>query len=434
MEYVSILGIVLGVAAFVFLSFKRVNMFLGTIVATVIVALLSGLNLYETITDTYIAGFTGFIKTYFLLFCLSAVFGRAMEDSGCARRIAVSLANLTRRSKKNTKFLSVLILPLFYFFLSYSGINGFVVVFTVLTIGRELFHEVDAPWILYPYGSAGIQPAIIMGGSLYITNIMASQGFGTPLTSMMGLSVVCALVCAAVVVIMLYFEIKKYEKRNEGFFPSGDEIMKVKLESIPDEALPNIWIAVVCLASPVASILLFKLPPIVGLLIGAVLCCILNYKKFKSVKQTLSTGVTASAAPIVNVCAAVGFGAVIKVVPGFTRIFELLSTLPDIYCGILLSLIFCSVIGSSSTHLPVVLPDIVEKFASAGMSAELGHRMTTLSVWSYMTPHNSGPVNAITLSRINFAKAAWIYFKTAALPGFCAMVVALIAIKLGIVA
>lgn len=431
MAYLSILGIVLGVAAFIYLSFKRINIFMGTIVATFLVALFSGIDVYKAITETYMVGFTGFIRTYFLLFCLSAVFGRAMEDSGCARKIAVALANLTRKSKKNVKFTSVLILPLFYFFLSYSGINGFVVVFTVLTIGRELFREVDAPWILYPYGSAGIQPAIILGGSLYITNIMAARGFETPLTSMMGLSIVCAIVCAVVVVIMLYIDIRKYEKKGEGFFPSGEEIMKVKLESIPDEALPNIWNAVICLASPVASILIFKLTPVLGLLVGTVLCCILNFKKFKSVKTTLSVGVTSSAAPIVNVCGAVGFGAVIKIVPGFTMIYDLLNQLPPIYCAILLSLIFCSVIGSSSTHLPVVLPDMVEKFAAAGVSAELGHRMTTLSVWSYMTPHNAGPVNAITLAKINFAQAAWIYFKTAALPGFCAMVVALIALQMG---
>lgn len=433
MEYLSIAGIVLGVGAFIYLSFRRYNMFMGTLVATLVVAATSQLDIYKSITDTYMVGFTGFIKTYFLLFCLSAVFGRTMEDSGCARKIAVALAGITRRSKTNAKFYSLLILPLFYFFLSYSGINGFVVVFTVLTIGRELFHEVDAPWILYPYGSAGIQPAIILGGSLYITNIMAAKGFDTPLTSMMGLSVVCAIVCAIGVVIMLYFDVKKFERRKEGFFPSGEEIMKVRLESMPDDQLPHVVTAIVCLASPVASILFFGFTPIIGLLIGTVLCCLLNLKKFKSVKGTLSLGITSSAAPIVNICGAVGFGAVLKIVPGFTLIFSALDTLEPMYSALAINLIFCSVIGSSSTHLPIVLPDLVERFAAAGFSPELGHRMSTLSVWSYMTPHNSGPVNAITLSKISFAPAAWLYFKTAAVPGFFAMLVAIIAIKLGYV-
>lgn len=435
MEILSVFGIILGVAVFVFLSFKRVNMFIGTVAASLVVAILSGMNPITAILDTYNTGFANFIKSWFLIFAMSAVFGRVMEDSGCARKIGLSLANLTRRSKKNAKFLSVLILPLFYFFLSFSGINGFVVVFTVLAIGRELFHEVDAPWILYPYGSAGIMPAIILGGSLYITNLMAAEGFGTPLTSMMGLSIVCAIVCAAVMAIMLYFDLKKYEKRNEGFFPSGEEIMKVQIGNTrPDEELPNLVIAFICLFSPVFTILVFNLEPVLGLLIGTVLCSILNLKKFDGLMKTLSAGVVASAAPIVNVCAAVGFGAIIKVTPGFQAIYDLINRLPDLYGGILLSLIFCSVIGSSSTHLPVVLTNVVEKFAAAGISAELGHRLTTLSVFTYMVPHNSGPVNAISLSRINFAQAAWIYFKTAALPGLCALIVALIAMKLGIVA
>ena len=229
-----------------------------------------------------------------------------------------------------------------------------MVVFTVLAIGRELFHEVDAPWILYPYGSAGISPAIILGGSLYITNLMAAEGFATPLTSMMGLSIVCAIVCAVVMVIMLYFDLKKYERKGEGFFPSGAEIMKVQIGNTrPDNELPNLVVAFICLFAPVVSILLFDLEPVLGLLIGTVLCVVLNLKKFDNILRSLS--------------------------------------------------------------------------------AEMGHRLTTLSVFTYMVPHNSGPVNAITLSKINFPKAAWIYFKTAAIPGFCAMAVALIALRLGIV-
>ena len=434
MGTLSVIGIILGVAAFVFLSFKRVNMFIGTIVASSIVALLSGLDLYTSITDTYITGFSGFIKTLFLVFCMSAVFGRVMEDSGSARKLGLSLAKLTRKSKNNVKFLSVLILPLFYFFLSFSGINGFVVVFTVLAIGRELFSEVDAPWILYPYGSAGIQPAIIMGGSLYITNLMAANGFETPLTSMMGLSIVCAIVCAAVVVIMLYFDLKKYERRGEGFYPSGTEIMKVQISNRPEEELPPLGIAIISLLTPVVTILAFNLAPVLGLLTGSIVCVVLNLKRFTNLLDTVSLGVSASAAPIINVCAAVGFGAIIKITPGFQQIYELINQMPSLYGGLLMNLIFCSVIGSSSTHLPIVLPNIVEKFAAAGISSELGHRITTLSVFTYMTPHNSGPVNAISLSKINFATAAWIYFKTAALPGLCALLVALLAMKLGIVA
>ncbi len=434
MGVLSVIGIILGVGVFVFLSFKRVNMFIGTIAASLIVAALSNFNLYTSITDTYITGFTGFIKTWFLVFCMSAVFGRVMEDSGCARKLGLSLANAARRSKNNVKFFSVLILPLFYFFLSFSGINGFVVVFTVLAIGRELFAEVDAPWILYPYGSAGIQPAIILGGSLYITNLMSAEGFGTPLTSMMGLSIVCAIVCAAVVVVMLYFDLKKYEKKGEGFYPSGTEIMKVQVVSKKNEELPPLWISVVSLASPVVTILLFDLPPVLGLLIGTIVCVLLNLKRFSNVLSTLSNGVTSSAAPIVNVCAAVGFGAIIKITPGFQLIYEMMNQMPSLYGGLLMNLMFCSVIGSSSTHLPIVLPNIVEKFTEAGLSAELGHRITTMSVFTYMTPHNSGPVNAISLSKINFATAAWLYFKTSALPGLCALLVALAAFRLGLVA
>ena len=433
MEYLSLLGIVLGVGIFVFLSFKSVNMFLGTLVATIVVAAFSGLNPYTVITDTYIISFSNYISQYFLLFCLSAVFGRVMEESGCARKIAMALASVTKRSKKNAKFFSVMILPLFYVFLSYSGINGFVVVFTVLAIGRELFREVDAPWILYPYGSGGIQPAMMLGGSLYITNIMAADGFGTGLDSMMGLSIVCALVCFLVLALMLYMDLKKYEKRNEGFLPTGEEILKVSLDSMPDDQLPNLIIAIISMASPVVSIMLFDLPPVLGLLVGTILCVVLNFKKFTSIKKTIGNGIVSSAAPIVNTCGAVGFGAVLKVVPGCNVIFGAIDLLPPLYSAIVVNLVFCAVIGSSSSHMPVVINDIVERFTLAGVSPALGQRLTTMSVCAYMTPHNSGPVNAMTLAKFPIAKASWIYFKTTFFPGIVALAVGIAAYKLGIV-
>lgn len=194
-------------------------------------------------------------------------------------------------------------------------------------------------------------------------------------------------------------------------------------------------VSIICLFIPVLSIILVsKVTPVLGLLLGIIVCVTLNFTKYKSVIQSLSNGVTSSAAPIVNVCGAVGFGTVLKMTGGFQLSYDLLGMLPPLYGGILTSLIFCSVIGSSSTHLPIVLPNIVEKFSEAGLSPALGHRMTTLSVFTYKMPHNAGPVNAITLSRISFTKAALIYFKTAAVPGACAMLVALIAIWLGLVA
>ncbi|MGL5512504.1 MAG: hypothetical protein ACRDBM_04595, partial [Sporomusa sp.] len=378
-------------------------------------------------------GFSGFIKSYFLLFFVSALFGRIMDDCGAVRKVALSIASVTKRSRR-PKFWTLCIMPLFYAFLGYSGINGFVCIFTILAIGRELFIECDIPWRLYPVGSAGMQPAIILGGSIYITNIIVADNFGTPLTAMMGLSVVCTIVCILAIGVCIHWELRKFEKRNEGFLPSGEAIKSMQIEAPrPMEELPNIICAVIPLIAPVALIIIFKIDPIIGLLIGSALGLIMNFKYLKSIRATINNGLLSAGSPIINTCGAVGFVAIIRLTPGFQTLIDTLSNLPGVFSGVSLVMLMCAVVGSSSTFLPSTLPVIMEKFAEAGISNELAHRLTTLGITSYMTPHNSGPVNAITLCKLNIREVAWLYFKMTFIPGTAALAVALIAYGFGIV-
>ena len=215
---ISLLGIGLGVAAFIFLCFKGINVFLNCVVASIIVVAIGGLNIFEAITESYMKGFSEFINSYFLLFFVSALFGRIMDDCDAVRKVVLSIASITKRSRR-PKFWTLCLMPFFYAFLGYSGINGFVCIFTILAIGRELFIECDIPWRLYPIGSGGLQPALILGGSINITNIIVANNFETPLTAMMGLSVVCTIVCILTIGVCIHWELRKFEKRNEGFLP-----------------------------------------------------------------------------------------------------------------------------------------------------------------------------------------------------------------------
>lgn len=438
MEMLSFVGIILGLVCFIFLSMKRVNLFLGTLVATVIVAVFSQMNVLTALSDTYMSGFTSFIKQYLLLFFGSAIFGKCVEDSGCARKAGLALmkvaAVLGRGDAKRTKFTTIIMLTIIYFFMAFSGINGFVLVFTLLAIGREMFHDLDIPWYLYPYGSGGIAPAALCASSLYMSNIMFADGFGVEITSEAGLSIVAVIVSMAVLYIMLYLELRKVEKKNDRFLPTGQGVMTVKMETVPDDKLPNIVITIICIATPVASILLFDLTPFLGLFLGAGVTVVLNFKRFKALKTTLATGVVSAASPIINTCGAVGLAAVLKAASGFNVIISGIDILPPLYGAILLNLIFAGGIGSATSHIPIILPTLVDKMAQAGISNGLAHRLCSMSVFTYMVPHNSGPVNGMTLCRYEkIGKPAWIYFKTTFIPGLVAMVVALVLVELGVV-
>ena len=55
MEIISVIGMVLGVAVLIYLTFKGVNGFVASLVGSVIVIVSSGLPFWGTLTGTYAA-------------------------------------------------------------------------------------------------------------------------------------------------------------------------------------------------------------------------------------------------------------------------------------------------------------------------------------------------------------------------------------------
>ena len=49
-------------------------------------------------------------------------------------------------SDDNKKLVCALMVPFLYIILAYVGISGFVIVFTVMPIAKELFESTDTPW------------------------------------------------------------------------------------------------------------------------------------------------------------------------------------------------------------------------------------------------------------------------------------------------
>ena len=228
MDVVSLIGMIISIFVLAIMCMKGVHTLISAVVASIIAALFSGLNPLTTITDTYMTGVAGFLKSYILLFVLSCIFGKVMTECGALKRIASLLAKLARRAKKpvTQKFWSVYAIMLLYFILSFAGINGFVTVFAVLGISYELWSEMDVPMELYTYGSAGIIPAGVLGGSLYTGNIMAMNAYGTSATDGMLPSIVMVVIILLVLVVLIRGDVGKYHKRGEGFLPSGAELQK----------------------------------------------------------------------------------------------------------------------------------------------------------------------------------------------------------------
>lgn len=430
MEWLSLIGIVLAIALFVFFCFKKVKVFVSTIIVSIVVMVLSGLPVLETMTGTYMSGFGKFMTNYLLLFLLSALFGKVMEDSGSVRKIAVCVSDFAKK-RRNPQFWAAFSLPVFYCLLSYVGISGFTIIFTVLAIGRDLFKELDVPWWMYPYGSAGIMWAICLGGNIYNTNIIAANGFGTTLFAGMGMSVICFIVYGVVLALLCLHDLNKYKKKGEGFLPSGAPMLEAKMKEASSE-LPNLLVAVIPLVLPIVLLAAFQVNVLVSMLAAIVACVLLNIKHIHNVKDTVCDGCAAGIMPLVNVCAATGFVSVIQATTGYALAMDALTQLPALASALGLGLIMSAVVASSTSALSPIIGSLVEMYSSAGIGAESAHRLSTMAVCTYMTPHNSGVVNALSLNKLSFAKGAWIYFYTTFIPGVCALAVGILLVLTGI--
>lgn len=430
MEYISILGIVLGIAVYVFMALKKMPLYFTAIVAALIIAITSLFNPYTAITDTFMSGMAGLLKQYFLLFLAGSLFGKAMDDTGCARKIAMSLANLTKRSK-NQAFWLIMVLPAFYLILSYVGVSGFVIVFTMLQVARDLFREADIPWRFFTFGSSGIVVGYALAGNMNTTNVMATEAYGVPLTAGLGISLVFAVVYLVVLALLVRHDMSSARKRGEGFLPSGKGILEVA-QAEEDRELPNIFCAALPLIFSIVLIAVFKTPAVLTLLLATIVCFAVNWKFTKHLRKTVVDGLGGGIGPVINVSAANGFASVIRASVGFGAIALLLGSMPGMFSSAILTMGMTAAVGSSSSWLSAFLPTLMEFMEPLGWSPELCARFITLCGITMMVPHNPGPVNAISLCRLDVGPAVLNYLKGSIIPGAVALAVCMGLIAAGV--
>src|ERR1700677_379876 len=85
-----------------------------------------------------------FVKLYFPVFLLGAVFGKVIELSGFSQSIVSSVINVVGRGRA---MLSIVIVCAI---LTYGGVSVFVVVFAVYPFAAEMFRQSDIPKRLIP--------------------------------------------------------------------------------------------------------------------------------------------------------------------------------------------------------------------------------------------------------------------------------------------
>ena len=435
MEIVNAIGIVASIAVFIFLASKKINIVLVGMVASLIVIFTSGGNYLELITDTWSGGLSSFIKNYFVIFALSSIYGKLMSDCGAAKKIGLSLFKVCSLSKKHERLLGVLMIPLMYFILIYVGISAWVVIFTVLDISKHLLKRLNIPWRFYTYCVGGSIFMIFPPGSLVLANIQATTLCGVPLTAGALLGFVGLAVAIIVLVIFISADLKKADKNDEGFLPSGKafEVDQTDIGAADDEkGLPSLLLSILPMATVIIVASAFKVNVIIALAIGILLCVLIMWKRYANIGQTLVAGLVSCFGPVISIAATSAFGSVLRTVPGFTFISSALNVLPALYGGMIFGAVSTFLITTPAAVINVFGPDILAKFTEAGLSADTAARMLAVSTFTGVPPHGSGLANTLMLTKLDYASAVKNYLKVMIAAGVGALA-CLAMVELGIV-
>lgn len=170
------IGIILSLFLLMFFAYRGFSVILFAPVFALLAASLAGLPLMPAYTELFMAKGVTYIKSYFPVFLLGAVFGKVMEDTGLAKGISQWIITSLGRER------AILSVVLAGAVLTYGGVSLFVVVFAVYPFASALFKQAEIPKRLVPGAIALGAFTFTMDsfpGTPQIQNIIPTNYFGT---------------------------------------------------------------------------------------------------------------------------------------------------------------------------------------------------------------------------------------------------------------
>lgn len=350
--------LLISVVLLIVLIFFRIDILLVAPIVSVFLCLVSGLDVVDTLAEGFMPAFATFAKNNFLIFMTSAMFARAMQDTGMAASIARGIS-----SKLGPRFA----IPCVFFvsaLLTYGGVSLFVVVFVVYPIALQLFKEANITRIIIPGAIAAgafTWAAFCLPGSPQAGPIVATQNLGTNLMVLPWLGVVCAIfMCAMQLVFMNYLH-KSAVKKGLGF--EADEKTEALISRLDSMKLPNFFISLVPMLVVLITLNVIGLTVYYSMILGVVVALALAWKNVPNKLTMLNSGAQSAIFALINTCAANGFGGVAKLTPGFAQLVQVFTdpTLmsPLVGLGVATTLI-AGACGSGTGGITVALSTMEE--------------------------------------------------------------------------
>lgn len=169
--------------------------------------------------------------------------------------------------------------------------------------------------------------------------------------------------------------------------------------------LPNLYISILPLISVIVTLNIFNWNIVVCLLIAVLLIIIFSLNNIKSLIPSLNQGASDSVMAMINTSAAVGFGTVVRVVPGFQKLSDYILGIdanPLISMSIA-SNVLSGATGSASGGLGITMEALGHKYneiaASTGIAPEAFHRIASIASGGLdALPHNGAVITILIVT------------------------------------
>ena len=420
---ISLAGIVLGLVLLIVLAYKGHSIIWVAPLCAMVVALTGGLNLLNAYMSDYMKGAADYVLSWFPAFFLGAVYGKIMDMTGSARSLAGKLVKLI-----GSKFaLLAVVLPCLL--MTYGGISLFVVVFVIYPMGYAIYREADLPRTLLPgaiaFGAFGITMTCIPG-TPQIQNIIPTSYYGTTAAAAPVMGLIAAVLIGVPGYLYLDHKIRKARKEGRHF----EEDPKHKDSSVSAENLPG-WHWLCGLVPLIVVVLLLNVLPVVlknagiaelsasqsivvALLGGILTVSLMNIQQLRSLLPAINAGANGSLTAIMNTACAVGFGSVVKVVPGFALLKNAMLNMPGsiLFSEAVAVNVLAGATGSASGGMSIALEALsaqfLEKAAAIGLSPEYLHRIASVASGGLDTlPHNGAVLTLLAVSNCTHKESYW---------------------------
>ena len=433
----GVVGIVVSLLLLIYLAYRDVSVLvLAPLCALVAVVFDGHLPLLATYTQIFMGSVGQFVKDYFPIFLLGAIFGKLMEASGSAAKIADWVVSTVGPEH------TVLAIVLSCSILTYGGVSLFVVVFAVFPMTCSLFREANIPRRLIP-GTIGLgaftYTMTSLPGTIQIHNQIPMQFFRTNAFAAPGLGCIGGGIMFVLGMWWLNSRVKQARRNGEGFGPvENDAKTSVAAKSVAESAnakkpLPPVWAAILPIFAAILLNMLFsfivipkwdtaylaqeqfgktELSKVIGnwstilsMTLTVIITILIHFRSLDELKLVIADGAKSSLMPLFNTASEYGYGNTIRSLAAFLVVQKFVTGIapgnPLISEAIAVNAL-SAITGSASGGLSIALKTFGETYyeraLAVGIDPQLLHRVASMSCGGLDSlPHNGAVITLLLI-------------------------------------